>query len=420
MLKQIYRLVLSTLRHVLSGTVADETVKPDAEQWKAFFHVCCSHSILALAADALPPERIAQWTAPPAERLLAAYADRARAEILSQANRTGELCLLYRYLRSKGLHPLVMKGIVCRALYPDPEHRPSTDEDLLVKPAEFQQLHQALLNYGFVLSDPGKDAATQFEVAYQDKDKRLYIEVHKTPFTPDSPYLDRLNDCFLGAHDRAVTQQICGTEFLTLGPEDHLLYLLLHALKHFLYSGFGIRQICDIGLYAEAYRTEIDWDSLRARLENIGAMDFARAVFRIAEEQLLPESRAAKYLADWDLTGVDPEPLLADVMEGGIYGSATMSRLHSSNMTLRAASTQSGHGPSAVLYSLFPPLESMQGKYPCLKKIPVLLPAAWLHRQLGYLWELIRHRGRSNSALTSIRVGNERIRLLEQYNIIKS
>ena len=89
-------------------------------------------------------------------------------------------------------------------------------------------------------------------------------------------------------------------------------------------------------------------------------------------------------------------------------------------MTLRAASTQSGHGPSAVLYSLFPPLESMQGKYPCLKKIPVLLPAAWLHRQLGYLWELIRHRGRSNSALTSIRVGNERIRLLEQYNIIKS
>lgn len=257
-------------------------------------------------------------------------------------------------------------------------------------------------------------------MAYQDKDKRLYIEVHKTPFTPDSPYLDRLNDCFLGAHDRAVTQQICGTEFLTLGPEDHLLYLLLHALKHFLYSGFGIRQICDIGLYAEAYRTEINWDSLRARLENIGAMDFVRAIFRIAGEQLLPESRAAKYLADWDLTGVDPEPLLADVMEGGIYGSATMSRLHSSNMTLRAASTQSGHGPSAVLYSLFPPLESMQGKYPCLKKIPVLLPAAWLHRQLGYLWELIRHRGRSNSALTSIRVGNERIRLLEQYNIIKS
>ena len=180
---------------------------------------------------------------PSAERLLAAYADRARAEILSQANRTGELCLLYRYLRSKGLHPLVMKGIVCRALYPDPEHRPSTDEDLLVKPAEFQQLHQALLNYGLVLSDPGKDAATQFEVAYQDKDKRLYIEVHKTPFTPDSPYLDRLNDCFLGAHDRAVTQQICGTEFLTLGPEDHLLYLLLHGRRVAL-NGQSCRHAC--------------------------------------------------------------------------------------------------------------------------------------------------------------------------------
>ena len=244
--------------------------------------------------------------------------------------------------------------------------------------------------------------------------------MHKTPFTPDSPYLDRLNDCFLGAHDRAVTQQICGTEFLTLGPEDHLLYLLLHALKHFLYSGFGIRKICDIGLYAEAYRTEIDWDSLRARLENIGAMDFVRAIFRIAGEHLLPENRMAEYLADWDLAGVDPEPLLADVMEGGIYGSATMSRLHSSNMTLRAASTQSGHGPSAVLYSLFPPLTAMQGKFPYLEKLPALLPVAWLQRLGGYLWELIRHRGRANSALMSIRLGSERIRLLEQYNIIKN
>ena len=305
MLKQIYRLVLSTLRHVLSGTVADETVKPDAEQWKAFFHVCCSHSILALAADALPPERIAQWTAPPAERLLAAYADRARADMWKQAETEFLKVVLKICEESNTLAGLKISDL-------EPRFWRQSYEDLLVKPAEFQQLHQALLNYGFVLSDPGKDAATQFEVAYQDKDKRLYIEVHKTPFTPDSPYLDRLNDCFLGAHDRAVTQQICGTEFLTLGPEDHLLYLLLHALKHFLYSGFGIRQICDIGLYAEAYRTEIDWDSLRARLENIGAMDFARAVFRIAEEQLLPESRAAKYLADWDLTGVDPEPLLAD------------------------------------------------------------------------------------------------------------
>ncbi len=420
MRKQIYKFVLSIQRHVLSGTVADESVKLDAEHWKEFFQVCCNHSIIALVADALPPQRLAQWTMPPNDKLLASYAGRVRDEILNQANRTGELCLLYNHLRSKGLHPLVMKGVICRSLYPEPEHRGSADEDLLVKPAEFQRLHDVMLEYGLKLVHEDQNPAQQFEVSYQDKSRGIYIEVHKTPFEPDSPYLDRLNDCFLGAHDRVVSQRIYDTEFLTLGPEDHLLFLLLHALKHFLYSGFGIRQICDIALFAEAHRDEIDWPSLRGRLEDVEAMDFVRAVFRIAGEHLLPENHMAEYLADWGLSDVDPAPLLEDVMEGGVYGSATMSRLHSSNMTLRAASSQSSHSTSAVLYSLFPPLEAMKSKAPYLKKLPILLPVAWGHRLAKYLWELLRHRGRSNSALTSIRLGNERIRLLEYYNIIKN
>ena len=408
------------MRHILGGKTVDKLVVLDKEQWRDFFQACYSHSITSLMADVLPPERIARELSPPDDNLLMAYSRFTRAEILSQANRTGELCLLYRHLRTKGLHPLMMKGIICRSLYPDPEHRPSTDEDMLVKPAEFQQVHQALLEYGFELSNPEKDPGVQFEVAYQDKKKLLYIEVHKTPFSPDSPYLDRMNDCFLGAHERVVSQRICGTDFLTLGPEDHLLYLLLHALKHFLYSGFGIRQICDIGLYAEAYRDIIDWNSLRVRLESVDAMVFARAIFQIAREYLLAENHMAEYLKGWNLDNVDSEPLLEDVMDGGIYGAATMSRLHSSNMTLRAASMQDNNGSSAVFYSLFPPLGIMQGKCPYLKKLPILLPVAWIQRLGGYLWELVRHRGRVNSALKSVRVGNERIRLLEQYNIIRN
>ena len=416
MIQQTKKQILDALSCVLRGETVSWADTPDEQAWIQLLNLSIRHKVLPLVSDTLPHEIL--WHE--REGALSKYAGRVQREILFQANKTGEFCLLYRYLRARGLHPLVMKGIVCRSLYPDPEHRSSVDEDLLVKPAEFRRLHEAMLGYGLKLATKEQEPEKQFEVSYVDRERGIFVEVHKTPFSPDSPYLDRMNDCFLGAHSRAVSQQIYGTEFLTLGPEDHMLYLMLHALKHFLYSGFGIRQICDIGLYAEAYRTEIDWDSLRARLENIGAMDFVRAIFRIAGEHLLPENRMAEYLADWDLAGVDPEPLLEDVMEGGIYGSATMSRLHSSNMTLRAASMQSGHGPSAVLYSLFPPLTAMQGKFPYLEKLPALLPVAWLQRLGGYLWELIRHRGRANSALMSIRLGSERIRLLEQYNIIKN
>ena len=37
-----------------------------------------------------------------------------------------------------------------------------------------------------------------------------------------------------------------------------ILYLLLHAFKHFLHSGFGIRQVSDIILFSEKYRDQIE------------------------------------------------------------------------------------------------------------------------------------------------------------------
>ena len=415
MIQQTDKRIFDALACALRGGTVSWTGELDADAWEQLYRCAVKHYVLPLVTDALPPD--IRHAEQPGE--ISAFADRSKREILWQAAKTGEMCLLYRHLRSKGLHPLVMKGIVCREMYPEPEHRSSVDEDLLIKPAEYRRLHEVLLDYGLTSDVSDQNAAEQFEISYRDDSRGLYIEVHKTPFTPDSPYLDRLNDCFLGVHDRSITQRICGTDFLTLGLEDHLLYLMLHALKHFLYSGFGIRQICDIGLFAETHRHEIDWGSLRSRLKSVEAMDFVRAVFRIAGEYLLPENQMAEYLAEWDIFGVDAEPLLADVMDGGLYGAATMSRLHSSNMTLQAASSQSSQGVRAIMYSLFPPLDSMRGKFPYLKKLPVLLPFAWLQRQVGYLWELIRHRGRSNSALTSIRVGSERIRLLEKYNIIK-
>ena len=415
MIQQMNNRILNTLACALAGKKVSFTSTSDESEWEELFIQSIRHNVLPLAADAMP--KAFMWSGQ--NDFLERCAVRTQKEILWQAQKTAELILLYRHLRSRGLHPLMMKGVICRSLYPEPEHRGSMDEDMLVKPAEFQRLHQAMLDYGLHMAREEQNPSEQFEVSYMDKDRGIYVEVHKTPFSPDSPYLDRLNDCFLGVHDRAISQQICGIDFLTLGLEDHLLYLILHALKHFLHCGFGIRQICDIGLFAEKYSDNIDWRSLRTQLENVDAMDFARAVFWIAAKNLLPDNHMAEYLADWELSGIDPEPLLADVLEGGIYGGSTMSRVHSSNMTLRAAAAQSDHGLSAVLYSQFPPLVSMQAKYPYLKRIPVLLPVAWLQRLVRYLWELIRHRGRSNSALTSIRVGNERIRLLEQYNIIK-
>ncbi|MBQ4361821.1 MAG: hypothetical protein II787_02760, partial [Lachnospiraceae bacterium] len=116
---------------------------------------------------------------------------------------------------------------------------------------------------------------------------------------------------------------------------------------------------------------------------------------------------------------IDEEPLLADIMVGGLYGASSMTRLHSSNMTLQAAESKRLKKRS-ILGTAFPPLKSMRTRYPYLRKAPFLLPVAWGQRIARYLKET-RASG-SGSAVSesaeSIRLGRERVELLKKYHII--
>ena len=87
----------------------------------------------------------------------------------------------------------------------------------------------------------------------------LYIELHQSPFPPDAYEMGDSNGYFAAAASRAMTVDVEGAGIRTLNGHDHLLYLLLHAFKHFIHSGFGIRQVCDIVLWAETYGGSVDW-----------------------------------------------------------------------------------------------------------------------------------------------------------------
>ena len=107
----------------------------------------------------------------------------------------------------------------------------------------------------------------------------------------------------------------------------------------------------------------------------------------------------------------------ADIFDSGVLGASSDSRLHSSSMTLHAAGKQKAAGKAAVLHSVFVPRSDLEGRYPYLRKYPFLLPAAWLQRVMHYLREQTSAAG--HGAGESIRIGQERIRLLEAYGIIK-
>ena len=406
-MRQADALLLEALRCGLLDKTVDWTVSLNSKAWLELLHLAQIHEILPLFIQAVA----ASNTFTSADSRFQNMAKkRARGRALYQARATAEFELLYSFLREQGLTPYIMKGIILRNLYPNPELRPSADEDLLIRPEEFPRYHRAMLDYGLELVNLDEDIEKAHEVAYQNKEKHLYIEVHKQPFPPESGAYGDLNTLFEGVQDRHMTVTIYGQQFETLAPADHLLYLICHAYKHFLHMGVGIRQVADMALFANTYGEDIDWEYIYKACWSVGIDTFTAALFRIAHKYLTMNTIPVAF----SQIEVDEQPLLEDILAGGLYGTADIDRVHSANMTLNAVAAQKqGRRGSGVWHSLFPGAAYLQNHFPYAKKHPVLVPIAWAQRLGSYL----ARTGTANPAET-IRIGQARIELLKQYKVI--
>lgn len=340
------------------------------------------HKVLPLVCEAIP-------TVPPVMK------KQAMLQLVHQTQMSRTALDVYDYLCGLGAHPLILKGILCRSLYPQPDHRISGDEDFYVPEKEFDLCCRWLEEYGLHPWDDRK-------VSWSDSAGTVHIELQKFLFDQNQLKKYPLEQLFSdGFAQTASYEPEPGRWVRSFDPHLHFLYLILHAYKHFLYSGFGLRQICDIGLWAKTYGDRIDWDRLYQECRSVRAVHFTAAVFQIVGDVLgirfSPQGR-------WNTVSVDPEPLLLDVLDAGIYGSATSDRVHS------AVALGKGH----VLRTLFPERSYMDAKYPRSdgKKIP--LPVLWTRRLGEYAIGVLK---KQEDPAASAAVVTQRRKLLRYYKI---
>ena len=405
-MKKESKLFLQALKAALENRTVTWEREISDQQWVQLFQMARQHQVLPMILQAVYGCKAAQSIPP---QLLGSCKAQVRQLVMLQTVKTTQFLPLLEQLKAAGVEPLVVKGIVCRNLYPNPDHRMSSDEDLLVRPEQMEACHRILTAHGMVTEDP----LTAHEVSYTQPNGPLYLEVHQSLFPPESEAYGDLNRFFVNTRSRAVIAD--GVP--TLGYTDHLFYLICHAFKHFLHSGFGIRQVCDVVLFANRWGGQIDWQQVLDNCRAIRAEKFAAAMFRIGEKYLVFSPEKAKYPQIWKAISVDEGPMLEDLLDSGVYGSADKNRQHSSNMTLGAVEAQKkeGHRSNGVIRSLFPEAKALEGRYPYLKKHPALLPVAWGSRILSYGKETLRT---GSDAGESVRIGNKRIDLLKTYGII--
>lgn len=320
-----------------------------------------------------------------------------------QTRKTMKILQVYRQFLKQKLKVLIVKGLVCRSLYPQPDNRQSNDEDLYVRKEEYEAVKDILLKNNFTVISESDDVTT-----FIDPVSGLSIELHTALFSLESKAYGNYQRYFDQAFDECIVHSIDGVEVYSLEYTRHLLFLILHFVKHFFHGGVGIRQVVDIVMYSEAYGDKVNWDRLYDILKDLNIYVLIVNLFAMAHDLL--EFDYTKIKVPECIDKSDYQDLFDDIMDAGIFGQSSSERIHSATITLNTISD----GKTSVLKSIFPSLKEMQGKYKYLNKYPVLLPFAYLSRIVNY-----KKNNSSKNSQRTIEVGKQRIELLKKYRVIK-
>lgn len=397
---KLYSQFLTLLSSSLHNDIPEFSEEVD---WETLYRLAGEHMIAPVIYEAARRCEKFEEAAP---ALRQNWRKQAIATNMLQLQKDAELHDIYKLLEKNNVHPLIVKGLVCRSLYKNPHSRLSGDEDMLVKSDEWERCEKVLSDYG--LTSDESDGAV---VTWQGKNG-VHLEIHRTLFPEDSAAYGHLNEAFRDVFDEAIHGTFCDIPVYTLSPTHHFLYLICHSVKHFLGSGFGVRQLCDISLFAEKYSNDIDWNEIHTWLKKWGYDVLTANLLDIGIKYLGLHEECVKLPTDENL--IDSEPLLMDLFDSGVYGKSTQSRVHSSRITLNAVEGKTSG--KSVFKTVFPPKEALIKDYPKLEKNPAYLPVAWAKRIAKYGAESLH--SKNNSPVESVQIGNQRVELMKKYRII--
>ena len=384
----------------------DDLSKITQEEWISMFRLAKEQAVFPIVFDKAWNQ---EGYAGMADDMKNAYRLKSRNDVIAQSLKTEYFLSIYKQFTDEGIHPLVVKGIILRNIYQKPDYRMSSDEDMLVNKNDFSKVDNILLSNGYNRQQI-ENPLDEHEISYYNPSRGSAIELHLTLFPETSDAYGHLNHEFENVFERAIYEEINGTKVYTLFHTQHMFYLVCHSLKHFMHSGFGVRQLMDIINFAEVYGNTIDWDDIIRRAKHENMYVFLMNLFAGGE----------KYLGfSWEKANLkkpqiklNPKNLIIDMIDGGVFGQNDEARLHSSNITLQAVNANKAKAVSKS--ALFPNFNYMKNRYPYLKKYKWMLPFAWIQRIFSY-----GKRMRKTGIEKTIEVGNKRVDLLKQYDIIE-
>ncbi len=387
LLSQEEHMLLKLLQDALSGTPC-KTEKADT-----VFHIARKHAVLPLLYDCLDEQGQIQ----------------ARNTVL----RSYHLLFMTKYvvslLEEHQIPVVVLKGVSAAVDYPVPELREAGDVDLFfvgkkdapgshVPPRA--ELDEIMGNAGFCVAD---EQHANHHIVYTGPDG-IHVELHYQAAEEFAyPGINEGMERWMGqSSEHCILREIMGLSFPVFDRPFQAFQLLLHMFQHFVYAGFGLKQLCDWTVLLREPWTGSEREQLAEMIRDCHLSRFAELVTEVCVSYLGLESWRADFLLP---DGVQPEEMelfLREILDSEESGGPEKTRMV----------MMKGTGPADYIREFH---HQMHLNYPRWGKNPLFWPALWVLTFARFVQN--NRRLRHVRTFSVLRAAGERSRRMKKLHI---
>lgn len=320
-----------------------------------------------------------------------------RTECSTNLLRRQRVLHLIGELKQTGIEAKILKGYAIAENYACPESRSSVDTDLLIDVQQEKAALRFLEARGFRITPR---VATSHHSVCQHK-KYGEIELHV------ALYDELIRDAWFQSADTAalvqeksVTIETLDGSYTALGYTDHLIFITLHMVKHFILGGLTLRMMLDIALLFARNRERIDAARFWRTMERL---HYAKLVNCVLWAMILYGGFQA---ADFPgCVAEAPEQialLLGDLLQGGYMGVKETDARYASGMeynrlVLLKSKSTTGYRlymlrfkmRSAAIH-MFPNRKLLVEMYPRAGRHAAVLPFLFFYQMFAYPIKKVR------------------------------
>ena len=178
----------------------------------------------------------------------------------------GELVRFANFMFMNNVDYRVVKGQTVATLYPNPLLRCSGDIDFYCDANNFN------LTKNLVEKAIGKNvennSAKHIEFKMNGVQYELHSKLTEFSYGKHQEYWESILDRDI--RDNNCVVRINDTDVPVLSPTINALYIFCHIFYHLIINGIGLRQFCDLALFLDRHKEDIDMELLDKHLRNLG------------------------------------------------------------------------------------------------------------------------------------------------------